>query len=328
MPPRRRIPESSHRSTRPRTDPQASTSVDPKAMDVVSSGVVDAGASTSADPSSSGPADDDCLLHLQQPQLRGTDDVTLLYGLPTTGRVVMGRYDFDDLELLTTYARKHAVRLAKLRKMWNDVDLIADNQDQIDRYTRAFVLELLGCSLFPDATGDSILTFYLDLLRVWSYARLTLCRPTIMKEFTGWGLPSIDTCPPYGRRWTTRPKSKKLKDPSKSEMDYARDVFMKIRPQHVVWRPYDHMRTLMPPYAQHYADRVMHHFMLYQTVLPPRPEAWWRISQLMGYMGTTYRGRDWRQLFEAEVGMWGDMAQVRVMEERPWRAAIEVTYLQ
>ncbi|KAJ3704984.1 hypothetical protein LUZ61_008689 [Rhynchospora tenuis] len=246
------------------------------------------------------------------------EDVTFLYGLPTTGRVVTGHCDFDDLELLATYARKHAVRFTKLRKMWKDVDLIPDDEDQIDRYIRDFVLELLGCSLFPDATGDSLPVCYLDLLR------------------------DLRNTSSQGVTWTTRPKSKKFKGPAKaSRMDYARDVIMKIRPQHIIWGPYDHMRACMPPYAQvdpslfivripcihywmvmwHYADRVMHQFMLYQTVSPPRPE-------LMGYMGTTYRGRDWRQLFESEVGMWGDMARVRVMEERPWSADIEATYLQ
>ncbi|KAJ3690391.1 hypothetical protein LUZ61_019555 [Rhynchospora tenuis] len=133
-----------------------------------------------------------------------------------------------------------------------------------------------------------------------------------------------------------------------SGMDYARDVLMKIRPKHVVWRPYDQIRALMPRYAQvdpslfvvripcihywmvmwHYADCVMYQFMLYQTVPPPRPEAWQRMSQLMGYMATTYRARDWCDMFQTEVNMWGDIAQARVMEERPWSGAIEATYLR
>ncbi|KAJ3708556.1 hypothetical protein LUZ61_012261 [Rhynchospora tenuis] len=483
MPPRRRTSPGSRRSTRLRTDPEASNSAVPEPTDVVSSGVADAGASTSAGPSSSHPPPpgDDRLLHLQPDQLRGPDkwhplvhkpmmaktpqvdqhlttlglihvvqlghmpvdhtlvqglalfwrpethtfhfphvgemtvsleDVAFLYGLPvTSGRVVTGHCHFDYIELLSTYAlprdtpqeevekcfrekdrtKKHCVRFTKLRKIWKDV--VLDDEDQIDRYTRAFVLELIGCTLFPDGTGDSVPAFYLDLLRdlrtapsqgvynwgaatlaalyrgldtaainnttkigapwlllqVWSYARLTLCRPTITDDFSGWGVPSIDTCAPYGRRWTTRHRSKKYQGPGYSSgMDYARDVLMKIRPEHVHWRPYDHMRSLMPRYAQvdpslfvvripcihywmvmwHYADRVMHQFMLYQTVPPPRPEAWQRTSQLMGYMFTTYRNRDWRDVFQTEVGMWGDMTQARVREERPWSDAIEATYLR
>ncbi|KAJ3684422.1 hypothetical protein LUZ61_013586 [Rhynchospora tenuis] len=227
------------------------------------------------------------------------EDVAFLYGLPVTSdRVVTGRCHFDYIELLSTYA------------------------------------------LPRDTSQEG---------KVWSYARLTLCRPTITDDFSDWGLPSIDTCAPYGRRWTTRPRSKKYQGPGYSSgMDYARDVLMKIRPEHVHWRPYDHMRALVPRYAQvdpslfvvriscihywmvmwHYADRVMHQFMLYQTVPPPRPEAWQRTSQLMGYMFTTYRNRDWRGVFETEVGMWGDMAQARVREERPWSDAIEATYLR
>ncbi|KAJ3702484.1 hypothetical protein LUZ61_006189 [Rhynchospora tenuis] len=226
-------------------------------------------------------------------------DVAFLYGLPTTGQVVTGRFDFDDFELLATYAlpqdtsqekvekRKHAVRFMKLRKMWKDVVLIPDDQDQIDRYTRAFVLELIGCSLFPNSTGDSVPAFYLDLLRIFVLLPFRECtigvRPHLLRYTETWTL----------QRWTTRPKSKKFKgSTSASEMDYARNVLLKIRPEHVVWRPYDHMWALMPRYAQvdtslfivripcihywmvmwHYADRVMHQFMLYQTVPPPRPE--------------------------------------------------------
>ncbi|KAJ3702242.1 hypothetical protein LUZ61_005947 [Rhynchospora tenuis] len=281
------------------------------------------------------------------------EDVTFLYGLPvTTGRVVTGRCDFDYLELLATYARKHAVRFTKLRKMWKDVVLIPDDEDQIDRYTRAFVLELLGCTLFPDATGDS------DLRTTPSQGVYNWGAATLAALYRGLDTAAINNSVNIGApwlllqvwsRWTTRPKSKKFQDTfNASGMDYARDVLMKIRPEHVVWRPYDHMRALMSRYAQvdpslfvvripcihywmvmwHYADRVMHQFMLYQTVPPPRPEAWQRMSQLMGYMGITYRGRDWRQLFQTEVGMWGDMARARVMEERPWSAAIEAMYLR
>ncbi|KAJ3702239.1 hypothetical protein LUZ61_005944 [Rhynchospora tenuis] len=255
------------------------------------------------------------------------EDVTFLYGLPvTTGRVVTGRCDFDYLELLATYAlplgtsqeevencfrekntkRKHAARFTKLRKMWKDVVLIPDDEDQIDRYTRAFVLELLGCTLFPDATGDSVPAFYLDLLQdlrttpsqgVYNWGAATLAA-----LYRGLDTAAINNSVNIGApwlllqvwsRWTTRPKSKKFQDPSNaSGMDYARDVLMKIRPEHVVWRPYDHMRALMSRYAQvdpslfvvripcihywmviwHYTDRVMHQFMLYQTVPPPRPE--------------------------------------------------------
>ncbi|KAJ1698402.1 hypothetical protein LUZ63_006914 [Rhynchospora breviuscula] len=185
------------------------------------------------------------------------------------------------------------------------------------------MLEIFGCELFPDGTGDSDLhssnsvqynwggatlamlyrgldTAFINnninigapwlLLQLWSYARLLLSRPSITKDFDGWGLPSIDLCPPYGRKWTTRHKSKKFT--TRSGIEYARDVCMKMNPEYVVWRPYDHIRDCMPRCAQveqkmfllripcihywvvmwHHVDRVMHQFMLYQTVPPPSPE--------------------------------------------------------
>ncbi|KAJ1687939.1 hypothetical protein LUZ63_019329 [Rhynchospora breviuscula] len=274
--------------------------------------------------------------------------------------------------------------------MWTDGPGTED-VDRIDRYTRALVQELLGCELFPDATGDSVPCFYLELLRnvssghsvkynwgaatlamlyrgldsaamrkcgkkiaapwillqLWSYAHLLVCRPFVTKKFTDWGLPSADRCPPYGRQWTTRRKSKKIKGPYRSDVEYARDVLVKMDHGHVVWRPYDEVsQMIMPPYARlplrmyclrvpcihywvvawHHADRVMHQFMLYQTVPPPVPTGWRRMEQLLRYTHTTYRGRDWGTLFDTEVGMWTDTTRLEVGEVRPWSDAVLPSY--
>ncbi|KAJ1702177.1 hypothetical protein LUZ63_001956 [Rhynchospora breviuscula] len=257
--------------------------------------------------------------------------------------------------------------------MWRDEPGTQD-ADKIDRYTRALVLELICCELFPDGTGDSVPCFYLELVRdvfsghsvkynwgattlamlyrgldnaamgkggqkiaaPWvllhlrSYARLLVCRPSVTKSFKGWGLPLADRCPPYG-----------------SGIEYARYVLLKMDHGHVVWRPYDEVsQGVMPPYARlpmrmyylrvscihywvvawHHADRVMHQFMLYQTVPPPIPTGWRRMEQLLQYTHTTFRGRDWRDLFSAEVAMWTDTTQVEVAEMRPWSDEVLPSY--
>ncbi|KAJ1702447.1 hypothetical protein LUZ63_002226 [Rhynchospora breviuscula] len=165
MSPRRRVPQDPRRSTRPRADPAASTSVgDPGA----STSGVDAGASSSAPPPGPPPADQ--LLHLRESELRGVqpevhkakmgrseevdqrlvilglihftelghmpldrsliqglamfwrpethtfhfsrvcemtvdlEDVAFILGLPTTGLLVTGRADYDDVLLLADLA--------------------------------------------------------------------------------------------------------------------------------------------------------------------------------------------------------------------------------
>ncbi|KAJ1695934.1 hypothetical protein LUZ63_012632 [Rhynchospora breviuscula] len=278
------------------------------------------------------------------------EDFAFILGLPMTGIAVTGRTDYDDVLLLADLAlprdtpmeevldcfrektkegrpkkKNHAVTFVKLREMWTD-GLGTQDIDRIDRYTRALVLELLGCELFPDATGDSnvssghsvkynwgaatLVMLYrgLDnaamekggkkiaapwvLLQLWLYARLLVCRPSVTIKFKDWGLPSADRCPPYGKQWMTRRKSNKIKGPYRSGIEYARDVLLKMDHGHMVWRPYDEVsQVIMPPYARlpmrmyclrvpcihywvvawHHADRVMHQFMLYQTVPPPIP---------------------------------------------------------
>ncbi|KAJ4745315.1 Serine/threonine-protein phosphatase 7 long form-like protein [Rhynchospora pubera] len=285
----------------------------------------------------------------------------------------------------------HAVQFGKLRDMWAQGPG-SEDADRIDRYTRALLLELMGCEMFPDTTGDSVPCFYLELLRdvhasdsvrynwgaatlamlyrgldlavlangaqkvpapwlllqLWSYTRLLLCRPSVMKSFQSWGKPSVERCPPYGRQWTTRLRSKKVKGPVRSGIEYARDVLMKMEHAHVVWRPYeDELRqVVMPPYARyeqryyrlrvpcihfwvvawHYADRVMHQFMLFQTVPPPLPTVWRRMEALLQYRHNTFRQRDLQDIFSVEVAMWADTTQVEVAEARPWSDDILPAY--
>ncbi|KAJ4812326.1 serine/threonine-protein phosphatase 7 long form-like protein [Rhynchospora pubera] len=261
----------------------------------------------------------------------------------------------------------HAVQFGKLRDMWAQGPG-SEDADRIDRYTRALLLRDVhasesvrynwgaatlamlyrGLDLAVLANGAQKVPASWLLLQLWSYTRLLLCRPSVTKSFQGWGKPSVERCPPYGRQWTTRLRLKKVKGPVHSGIESARDVLMKMEHAHVVWRPYeDEIRqVVMPPYARyeqryyrlrvpcihfwvvawHYADRVMHQFMLFQTVPPPLPTAWRRMKALLQYRHNTFRQRDLQDLFTVEVAMWADTTQVEVAEARPWSDDILPAY--
>ncbi|KAJ1691343.1 hypothetical protein LUZ63_015498 [Rhynchospora breviuscula] len=97
------------------------------------------------------------------------EDVAFLYGLPTSGRPVTGQTDYDAVQLLRDLASQskklHAIKFTKLHKAWSGIGPGTTDPDRIDRYTRALVLELFGCELFPDNTGHSVPGFYLQLLQ-------------------------------------------------------------------------------------------------------------------------------------------------------------------
>ncbi|KAJ1696943.1 hypothetical protein LUZ63_005455 [Rhynchospora breviuscula] len=238
------------------------------------------------------------------------EDVAFLYGLHTADRTVTGRTDYDAIQLLQNLTLPEDTNTAIVEKCFKEKE------------RKIFIL-VTRCSTIGVVPLLAMLYRGLDtafinnninigapwlLLQLWSYAKLLLSRPSITKDFDGWGLPSIDSCPPYGRKWTTRHKSKKFTGPTRSGIEYAREVCMKMKPEHVVWRPYDHIRDRMPRCAQveqrmfllripcihywvvmwHHVDRVMHQFMLYQTVPPPPHE----VKLLAGESTTTLQDQN------------------------------------
>ncbi|KAJ1701359.1 hypothetical protein LUZ63_001138 [Rhynchospora breviuscula] len=329
MPPRKKVSEAPpRRSTRLRGDPGAS----------ISTASVDAETCTSADPIvPPGPVNADRLLHLDKSKVRSTGDVAFLYGLPTTGRTVTGLTDYDAIQLLQNLTLPEDIDTA--------IDFHSSNSVQYNWGGATLAMLYRGLNIVFINNNINIGAPWL-LLQLWSYARLLLSRPSITKDFDGWGLPSIDSCPPYGRKWTTRHKSEKFTGPTRSGIEYARDVCMKMKPEHVVWRSYDHIRDRMPRCAQvkqrmfllripcihywiviwHHVDRVMHQFMLYQTVPPPPPEPWSRMEELMGYQHNTYRDIDWHQIFVTEVNKWANTNEARVIEDRSWSEDIWSNY--
>ncbi|KAJ1685379.1 hypothetical protein LUZ63_016769 [Rhynchospora breviuscula] len=281
MPLRRKVPKApARRSTRLRGD--AGTSI--------STGYVDADAVVPP-----GPVNADRLLHLDESKLRGTADVAFLYDLPTIGKTVTGQTNYDAIQLLQ--------ELALPQDKNTETDLHSSNSVQYN--WGAVTLAMLYRGLDTAFINNNIqVGVPWLLLQLWSYARLLLSRPTITKNFDGWGLPNIDSCPPYERNWTTREKSKKMIGPTRSGLDYARDVRMKMRHEHVMWRPYNHIRDRMPRCAQ----------------------PWLRMKQLIAYQHSTYRAIDWHEIFSTKVNKWANTAEVRVIEDPVWSENIWTDY--
>ncbi|KAJ1702981.1 hypothetical protein LUZ63_002760 [Rhynchospora breviuscula] len=172
------------------------------------------------------------------------------------------------------------------------------------------------------------------LLQLWSWTRFLACRPKALEDFTNWGQPTIETCVPFGRKWTV---NKTFDAPHNSGESYARDVFMLTNPEIIIWRPYANLQFLLPPVVIDYAafcarvpcihfwmiewqlsDRVMRQFGLFQTVPPPPPVDWSTMEKLHAYNHITYRRRDWGDLFNEAVNKWANLHECQVQETRPW----------
>ncbi|KAL9688773.1 hypothetical protein QQ045_033197 [Rhodiola kirilowii] len=100
--------------------------------------------------------------HLRKGEMTITlEDVGILTGLPIEGRAVTTQQ-----ELLGVIP--HGKRLTTVRRTWlreHMQNMPADATDvEIQRYARAYILAMLGSSLFPDSSGSEISLHFLPLL--------------------------------------------------------------------------------------------------------------------------------------------------------------------
>ena len=162
-----------------------------------------------------------------------------------------------------------------------------------------------------------------ELLQLWSWTRFAASRPEYPRtgpEFSDWGMPNLDECHPYGKRWTGR---RLFQNPHNTSTAYPRDAIDQMRDdQGVVWTPYDEVLTRLPSVTQrdrglwlarvpiihfwivshHYPDRVMRQFGYRQPVPPPAPLAW---VGTLGYDNVEHTdhglGFDWRDRWVNEM---------------------------
>ena len=114
------------------------------------------------------------------------DDVGTILGIPVTGRSVsVEQLSFERSKTLVEHGlgvtsqqaheelvgvRGSSVRLEWLRDLYGDVT-DADPEDRIRRAARAYLLYILGCTLFTDKTGTRVPVPYLRLLMNFDEAR-------------------------------------------------------------------------------------------------------------------------------------------------------------
>ena len=134
-----------------------------------------------------------------------------------------------------------------------------------------------------------------DLLQLWSWTRFACSRPKKSRtgeEFSEWGLPNLEECPPYGKRWTD---NRLWENPHNAGVGTPRELLDRLEDgRGVDWTPYDSVLDRLPSITQrdrhvwlarvplihfwtvqyHYPDRVMRQFGLRQIVEPPPPLNW------------------------------------------------------
>ena len=132
------------------------------------------------------------------------DDVTSILHIPITGSMISFSQPLrvDDanallVELLgttdveasreTKQCRSPSVRLLWLRDNFSTITDVSSDDD-IEFATRAFLLHLVGCTLFADKSATSVVVVYLELFRdlnmVGSYAWGAACLAYMYRQLT------------------------------------------------------------------------------------------------------------------------------------------------
>lgn len=114
------------------------------------------------------------------------DDVSTILGIPVTGKSVsVDPLSFERSKILVEHGlgvtsqqaheelvgvRGSSVRLEWLRDLYGDVT-DADPEEHIRHAARAYLLYILGCTLFTDKSGTRVPVLYLRLLMNFDEAR-------------------------------------------------------------------------------------------------------------------------------------------------------------
>ncbi|MQL84763.1 hypothetical protein Taro_017271, partial [Colocasia esculenta] len=109
--------------------------------------------------------------HLRHGEMSITlQDVAILMGLPIDGDVVVGNTTLDWTDVCMTLLsdvpdmmKRGSVKLSWLRERFTVIAKDA-SAEVVRRHARAYLLHLLGCTIFNDKTGNSVPLMYLPLL--------------------------------------------------------------------------------------------------------------------------------------------------------------------
>ncbi|KAL9658896.1 hypothetical protein QQ045_015558 [Rhodiola kirilowii] len=189
-------------------------------------------------------------------------DVSLLTGLPVEGEPVTGqsKINFEEVcvRLLGAYPACYDRAPGMAKRSWfknhlAQIPVDADDET-LKKYARAYLINLLGLTLFGDKSGKAIPLYFLPLLEdldwFWSWDRLSrigvpkILVPVMLPPADAEFDPALRGAWSYlkwmgPKRWVGVPKGSLLQ---------YRDCIQKMEPGDFIWRPYDYaMLQLLNP---------------------------------------------------------------------------------
>uniref|UniRef100_A0A2N9IJ12 Aminotransferase-like plant mobile domain-containing protein n=1 Tax=Fagus sylvatica TaxID=28930 RepID=A0A2N9IJ12_FAGSY len=270
-------------------------------------------------------------------------DMEVMLGLPVDGRPVIRStiLKWPELcgELLGVIPPPEKLVGCRLNMTWlsETFGVLPDNADEVtvQRYARAYILEMLGGSVFADTSGDIGAPFMLCnaakartkdiggaliLVQLWAWSRFPRMTPEIVSiqpidygvDAAGQPLPQG----PYGIRWCN---AKCQKNVSTHVLRHYRSALGMQHPDEIVWQPYinanlpdyclrgrEIWRTMVPLICVHIVemhcpDRVLRQFGMQQSI--PRP-----INTYVTLHAVTLRKKetDWTKKWESHVDTWNN----------------------
>lgn len=184
----------------------------------------------------------------------------------------------------------------------------------------------------------------LMLLQLWHWTRFSIARPVPMDETAGPSLggEDLESRPPFGIKWSGHHS---FRDSPHNGIEFYREQYEKMNESNVVWQPYDEKIPVLHPRVKkesalwlarvplihfwvvedHYPDRVMQQFGLFQSIPPPLPRDWVSSVKLHNIV---HGSGDWAVRHAEYISMWQELSSITVIEERPYDPTTRDLYRQ
>ncbi|KAH1249578.1 Serine/threonine-protein phosphatase 7 long form [Glycine max] len=266
-------------------------------------------------------------------------DVSVLLGLHTEGTPL--------IELLGVRPQEgelqgSVVKLSWLAHHFSEINIHDGNVEQLQRFTRAWILRFIGGVLFVDKSSSTVSLRYLQFLRdfeqcstyawgpaVLAYLYREMCSATdykiksiggmcILIQMWAWErcttlapkiTPPIMENKPLGHRWLRRGNQHIDND----DLIVFRRKLDMMKQHEFLWEPYPAtVMSMLPPICLvgkwHHSDRVLRQFGMQQPISESP-------SQPQNIHGLTLKGKqdeNWFQLLAPFISQWNNRAEFRV----------------
>ncbi|KAH1216936.1 Serine/threonine-protein phosphatase 7 long form [Glycine max] len=256
-------------------------------------------------------------------------DVSVLLGLHTEGAPLIGQTNLDWAELCEELLgvrpqegelQGSVVKLSWLAHHFSEINIHDGNVEQLQRFTRAWILRFIGGVLFVDKSSSKVSLRYLQFLRdfeqcsayawgpaVLAYLYREMCSATDYKIKSIGGMCILIQLWAWERCTTLAPK----RTPSIIENKPLGHRWLRRGNQHIgnddliVFR---RKLDIMKRHEWHQPDRVLRQFGMQQPI-PESPSQPWNVH------GLTLKGKmdeNWFQLLAPFISQWNNRAEFRV----------------